>query len=143
METTYRIINALDEHHVPQMMDLSRAEWWTCTRTVEQVRDVLKWSDLVIGLCSQPGERLVAFARVLTDRTFNTLIFDVIVAADHRGRGLGHRLVEAILANPLLKHVEHVELYCRPELVTFYEEFGFRSPDSRVLLMRRSAAGQR
>lgn len=87
METSYRVIDALNEHHVPQLMDLYRAEWWTRTRTVEQVRDVLKWSDLVIGLGSQP------------------------------------------------------ELYCRPELVTFYEEFGFRSPDSGVLLMRRSAAG--
>jgi GNAT superfamily N-acetyltransferase len=143
METTYRVIDALDEHHVPQLMDLYRAEWWTRTRTLEQVRDILKWSDLVIGLCSEPGERLVAFARVLTDRTFKALIFDVIVAADHRGRGIGHRLVEAVLANPVLKQVEHIELYCRPELVTFYEEFGFRSPDSGVLLMRRLAAGQR
>ena len=141
MEMTYRVIDALNEHHIPQVMDLYRAEWWTRTRTVEQVRDILKWSDLVIGLCSQPGERLVAFARVLTDRTFKALIFDVIVAADHRGRGVGHRLVDAVLASPLLTQVEHVELYCRPELVTFYEEFGFRPPDSSVLLMRRSAAG--
>jgi hypothetical protein len=103
METTYRVIDALNEHHIPQLMDLYCAEWWTRTRTVEQVRDVLKWSDLAMGLCSEPGERLVAFTRVLTDRTFN----------------------------------------CRPELVTFYEGFGFKPPDSGVLLMRRSAASDR
>jgi len=76
METTYRVINALDEHHIPQLMDLYRAEWWTRTRTVEQVCDTLKWSDLVMGLCSQPGERLVAFARVLTDTRERQREFD-------------------------------------------------------------------
>jgi hypothetical protein len=33
--------------------------------------------------------------------------------------------------------VELVELYCRPELVAFYERMGFSSPDSGVVLMRR------
>ena len=69
MERNYRVIHALHDHHIPQLMDLYSAEWWTHARTVEQVRDVLRWSDLVVGLCADVDDRLVAFARVLTDRT--------------------------------------------------------------------------
>ena len=81
--------------------------------------------------------RLVAFARVLTDRVFRAFIFDVIVATEHRGAGLGHRLMEELLRHPNLSGVELIELYCRPELVPFYERLGFTSPDSGVTLMRR------
>jgi predicted GNAT family N-acyltransferase len=74
---------------------------------------------------------------VLTDRVFRAFIFDVIVAPDQRGTGLGHRLMEELLAHPVVREVELMELYCRPELVPFYESFGFTSPDSGVVLMRR------
>jgi ribosomal protein S18 acetylase RimI-like enzyme len=135
----YRVINAIDDQRIPQLMELYKGEWGSHSRTPEQVRNLLKWSDLVIGLCDEADNRLVAFARVLTDRTFRAFIFDVIVAADHRGRGVGHRLMEELLSHPIINGVELVELYCRPELVTFYESFGFNSPDSGVVLLRRRA----
>lgn len=140
MATTYRVIDTFNDDHLPQLMQLYRSEWWTSHRTAEQVRELVKWSDLVVGLCDAADDRLVAFARVLTDRTFRAFIFDVIVAADYRGRGLGHRLIDEVLSNPGVKGVEQVELYCRPELVPFYESLGFARPDSGVVLMRLSAA---
>jgi GNAT superfamily N-acetyltransferase len=139
----YRVIGSIEDRHLPQLMDLYGREWWTDARTIAQVRDLLKWSDVVVGLCEEAEDRLVAFARVLTDRTFRAFIFDVIVAADERGRGLGQRLMAEVLAHPSVRDVELVELYCRPELVPFYEGLGFSSPDSGVVLMRRAAAAHR
>jgi GNAT superfamily N-acetyltransferase len=136
MAATYRVIDTIDADRLPQLMQLYSSEWWTSHRTSEQVRDLVRWSDLVVGLCDLADDRLVAFARVLTDRTFRAFIFDVIVAAEHRGRGLGHRLIEEVLSNPLVRGAEQVELYCRPELVQFYASLGFRRPDSGVVLMR-------
>jgi predicted GNAT family N-acyltransferase len=136
MATSYSVIRSVDGSRIPQLMDLYKNEWWTYYRTVEQVRELLKWSDLLICLCDEADDRLVAFARVLTDRTVRAFIFDVIIAADHRGRGLGHRLMEELISHPTLRAVELVELYCRPELVAFYESLGLKSPDSGVVLMR-------
>src|SRR5512132_424941 len=143
MAATYRVIDAIDADRLPQLMQLYSNEWWTSHRTFEQVRDLVRWSDLVVGLCDLTDDRLVAFARVLTDRTFRAFIFDVIVAAEHRGSGLGHRLIEEVLSNPAVRGAEHVELYCKPELVPFYESLGFRRPDSGVVLMRLSGRGVR
>jgi GNAT superfamily N-acetyltransferase len=133
----YRIIHALEDHHVPHLLQLYKGAWWSHDRTIEQVRAVLEGSDLVVGLSARPDDRLIAFARVLTDGIFRAMIFDVIVAPDHQGHGLGHRIIQALLSHPLLKRVELVELYCRPDLVPFYQSLGFASPGSGVVLLRR------
>jgi predicted GNAT family N-acyltransferase len=70
---------------------------------------------------------------------FKALIFDVIVAPNRRDEGLGRHLIEKILQDSDLKKVKHIELYCLPELVPFYEKFGFSTDVSGVSLMRRKA----
>ena len=137
MTTTYRVIDSIDDHRLHQVMELFKHEWWTSRRTVEHTRAILRGSDLALGICDEAEDRLVAFARVLTDSVVRAFIFDVIVAADRRGVGLGRRVVEAVLRHAAVKDVELVELYCKPELVPFYERMGFSSPDSGVVLMRR------
>ena len=137
MAPRYRVIEPIGGDRVHQLMDLYKHEWWTSTRTVDQTRAILNGSDVAIGICDEADDRLVAFARVLTDQTARAFIFDVIVAADRRGCGLGRRVVEEVLSHPAVKNVELVELYCRPELVRFYERMGFGSPHSGVVLMRR------
>jgi len=138
MAPRYRVIDPIGGDRVQQLMELYKHEWWTSTRTVEQTRAILNGSDVTIGLCDEAADgRLVAFARVLTDQTARAFIFDVIVAADCRGYGLGRRVVDEVLSHPAVRNVELVELYCRPELVRFYERMGFSSPDSGVVLMRR------
>jgi predicted GNAT family N-acyltransferase len=98
---------------------------------------MLEHSDFVFALCTEPEDRLVGFARVLTDRVFKVLIFDVIVATDRRDEGLGRQLMDRILQHPDLRDVRHMELYCLPEMVPFYEKWGFSTDVSGVCLMRR------
>jgi len=43
---------------------------------------------------------VVGFARAVTDHATFTWICDVVVAREHRGKGLGTRLVSDILAHP-------------------------------------------
>ncbi|WP_417714868.1 GNAT family N-acetyltransferase [Pseudoalteromonas obscura] len=54
---------------------------------------------------------LVGFARVLSDFIYKAVIFDVIVAPDERGKGLGITLMELIKHHPKLNKVLHFELY--------------------------------
>src|SRR5258706_11245918 len=136
MEATYRVIHSLEERHIIGLMELYRHEWWTNTRTLEQTRQVVQSSDLVVGICDA-SDSLVAFARVLTDWIFRATVYDVIVGSDQRGQGLGQRVIRELLSNPALASVQHIDLYCRPELLAFYERLGFSSPGVGVRLMRR------
>jgi GNAT superfamily N-acetyltransferase len=46
------------------------------------------------------GEEQVGFARVITDRATFAYLADVFVLEEHRGRGIGKWLVEAVLSHP-------------------------------------------
>ncbi len=129
----------LEERHIHELHALYRNEWWSRERTLEETRRVLEHSDFVFAFLDSTDRRLVAFARVLTDRIFKALVFDVIVAPECRKSGLGPRLVSRILSHPELARVKNFELYCLPELVPFYEKLGFSTEIGGVHLMRRVA----
>ncbi|MFC4551903.1 GNAT family N-acetyltransferase, partial [Halorussus sp. GCM10023401] len=59
------------------------------------------------------------------DFTYYANVFDVVVAADRRGDGLGRELMEAIRDHPELQSVVGLSLLCREGLVPFYESVGF------------------
>lgn len=134
---SYVPVDGLAERHVHDLQALYLREWWTKSRSLADVRRMLLNCDLVFGLCDPSDNRLVAFARVLTDGTFKALIFDVIVSPEVRGHGLGRQLMESVIRHPQLKDVKHLELYCLPDMVPFYEAFGFSTEVSGVQLMRR------
>ena len=131
-------VSHLDETQTAQLLDLYRNEWWTRERRPEDVREMLRHTPYLFGICEKDSKRLVAFARVLSDRVYKALVFDVIVHPDFRAHGLGRRLMMEIAAHPDLRRVRHVELYCLPELEPFYERLGFTAEIGGVRLMRRS-----
>jgi predicted GNAT family N-acyltransferase len=128
----------LEGRHVHELHALYQNEWWTRGRTLDETRRVVEHSDLLFAFLGEPDRRLVAFARVLTDRVFKALVFDVIVAPDRRGEGLLRKLLDRIFSHPDLKGVKHLELYCLPELVPLYEKFGFSTDMGGVRWMRRT-----
>jgi predicted GNAT family N-acyltransferase len=137
----YRFVERIDDRLLADLIELYRHEWWTNTRRDEDVVRMLAHTDLVVGVCANPGDRLVGFTRVLTDRSFKALIFDVIVAQAHRHAGLGQRLIQHVLDHPMLAQVEHIELYCKRELIPFYEHWGFSTTPVDVNLMRKERGG--
>ena len=95
--TSYRFVEQIDDRLRDDLMELYRHEWWMSQRRDEDVARMLQHSDLVVGVCADPGGQLVGFTRVLTDRVFKALVFDVIVAQPHRHAGLGPTRVDPLL----------------------------------------------
>jgi len=104
-------------------------EWWD-DRTVEDVRTALEETPVTVGV-EDDGE-LVAAARVLTDYVYYGAVYDVIVAADRRGEGLGRLLMEAVVSHPDLQRTQGLSLLCRRGLVPYYESVGFEVYDREI-----------
>jgi predicted GNAT family N-acyltransferase len=128
---------AMNENMIRKLHVLYQGEWWTRGRSLDDVRLMLEHSKFLFAFCNESDGHLVAFARVLTDMVFKAFIFDFIVAPKNRHEGLGRLLMERILQHSDLRNVQHIELYCLPELVPFYEKLGFSANVSGVSLMRR------
>lgn len=82
---------------------------------------------------------LAGFARVVTDTTRFGWIADVFVLPEHRGRGLGVWLVEAIVADPRLANLRL--MLATRDAHTLYERFGFRAADVTRVMERRADLG--
>jgi predicted GNAT family N-acyltransferase len=131
-------INTLNNAQVEQLHKLYQQEWWSHKRTLADVQKMLSNSDYIFGICEEHTQQLIAFARVLSDRVYRALIFDVIVAADYRGQGLGLSLIEQIVSHSELSQVECIQLCCLPEMLPFYQKIGFEQTEPILLVRQRS-----
>lgn len=129
-----RSINKLSNKHISQLHQYYQNEWWSEGRTLEETTLCINNSH-VVGIVDEHDD-LIAFSRVLTDGVFKAQIYDVIVSDEYRGHGIGKRLLHEIKTHKALKRVKHIELYCKPDMVPFYEKYGFDCDLGDVTLMR-------
>ena len=98
---------------------------------------MLENTHFIFGVYDSDTDRLLGFARVLSDCVYKTIIFDMIVARDVLGKNIGRMLMNTILKHHRLKNVRHFELYCLPEMILFYQKWGFTDEVSGVRLLRK------
>lgn len=116
---------------------LSREAYWSPGVSRDVVSRAIDGS-LCFGLFAPDGAQ-AGFARVVTDRATFAWLADVFVLAEHRGRGLGVWLVEAVLAHADLRAVRRITL-ATSDAHALYERFGFEPPPDpeRSMELRRS-----
>lgn len=81
------------------------------------------------------GDQQIGFARVVTDCATYAWLCDVFVAEHVRGRGVGRRMMEAIMADDRLQGLRQFVLATR-DAHSLYEQFGFKrlgEPDDRFM----------
>ena len=130
-----KIVHEFTEVQINQLVDLYKKMWWSKDRTKEEVLTLLKTS-VSFGLICDITQKLVGYARVLTDEIKYAFIFDVMLQEPFRKKGLGKTLMNAIITYPKFERITRFELTCVPDLVTFYEQFGFSENYGEVRAMR-------
>ena len=131
-------IDELSEQQTLELCELIRNEWWSQDRRIEDLRRALDTTDEVIAFAERSTGSLVACVRILTDYAYKALVLDVVVASNHRGMGLGAQLMDAVINHPCLKNVEHFELYCKNDMMTFYKKWDFIPEREGLNFMRRA-----
>jgi ribosomal protein S18 acetylase RimI-like enzyme len=114
-----------------------RHAFWAQQRSTEDLRRMLRGSPVVVSLWR--GKRLVGFGRASSDGIHRAVLWDIVVAGDLQGRGLGRRVVEALLDSPRLRNVERIYLMTTNS-AGFYRQLGFISAEPQQLLIRTSEA---
>jgi len=93
---------------------------------------------MLLGSCSVvsawQGRELVGIGRATSDGVFRAVLWDVVVAEEHQGQGLGRRIVQALLASPAVAASERVYLMTTNSS-GFYERLGFSGEHGQQLLV--------
>ena len=94
---------------------------WGNRRTVNGLAIMLQHSTLKLGVWE--GEKLIGFARALSDGAYRSLIEDVIVDEVYRGKGIGTKIMQLMIEK--LSIVDEIYLFCGANRETYYHRFGF------------------
>ncbi len=113
---------------------LDKHAFWATGRSTKQLRHVLARSTVVISLWKD--KRMVGFGRATSDGIYRGVLWDIVVADDLQGLGLGRQVVDALIASSALKDVEKIYLMTTNSS-EFYEQLGFEKCNSQDLLLLR------
>ena len=118
---------------------LSTEAYWGRWRSREDVVRQVTGAWRVVG--AYDGGTMVGFARAVSDGVAFAYLADVFVLDEHRGRGLGRRLVDAMIeGGPGADYRWHLHT---ADAHGLYGRFGFVAPDATLLERpgRRRATG--
>ncbi len=106
--------------------------FWASGRSCDDLRRMLGGSEAAVS--AWRGERLVGFGRATSDGCYRAVLWDVVVARDEEGQGLGRQLVGALLEAAPVAAAERVYLMTTNSH-GFYERLGFRQVTSQKLML--------
>jgi GNAT superfamily N-acetyltransferase len=120
--TTVEISFDLSRLDFQATSELLKATYWGGQRTDDINRRAFANSICAIALIDK---RQVGFARASGDRAVFSRISDVIVWPEHRAKGIGGALIQALLDHPELRSVSTWMLNTS-DAHSLYARFGFR-----------------
>jgi N-acetylglutamate synthase-like GNAT family acetyltransferase len=106
--------------------------FWGVGRSRSALMRMLLGSCVVVSAW-QAG-RLVGLGRATSDGVFRAVLWDVVVAGEQQGQGLGRRIVNSLLAHPAVAKAERVYLMTTNSS-GFYEKMGFKIQHGQQLLV--------
>jgi GNAT superfamily N-acetyltransferase len=125
-----------------QLQGLLRAVGWAKDDRTDRAAKALAGARF--GVVAVADRRVVGSGMVLGDRATLAYLKDIVVDPEWQGRGIGTRIVEALLA--VLRRTDPdgmlVTLFTGQHLAEFYERFGFAGPERlygmTLMIERRS-----
>lgn len=112
---------------VPAVHDyLCNRSYWAKGRSLERVKESIE-NSICFGLYDSE-EKMLGFARVVTDKIVFAYLMDLFIFEEHRGKGLGKMLVKHIMEHPDIR----VRLWFLATATAhgLYEKFGFSGLDN-------------
>ena len=111
---------------------LNENAFWAKGRNKKQICRMLTHSSVVVSLWHH--NKIIGFGRATSDHVFRAVLWDVVIAADHQGLGMGKLIIESILANKKIKSVEKIYLMTTNSS-EFYKQLGFKINSQQSLLI--------
>lgn len=110
--------------------ELSTIDWWALANVMAAANlfdrkafDIARaFHGSYASVFVHQGDEIVAAARATSDGVYYATVFDVVVAPQHQGHGVGRMLMEGLLAKLPFERIFLTSVFGKEE---FYAKFGF------------------
>ena len=127
----YRIVEGAENLKIDDVVRLLRMAYWADKRSIRQIEKSMQNSSCY-GVYLDDEDRLVGFARVISDYATTYYLCDVIIDTAYQHRGFGTALVSYIVSLPVYAGLRGI-LITR-DAHDFYRKFGYEVLDGRVMV---------
>ena len=127
----YRIIEGEDRIGVSDVERLLKMTYWANHRPAETIEKSMR-NSACFGIWSDDEQKLIGFARVISDYATTWYLCDVIIDPAYRHRGLGKELVSHIASLPEFAGLRGLLL--TRDAHGLYSRYGFESADGRAMV---------
>ena len=109
-----------------QLEELCATVGWS-PRSLDQVQKSLDHSFCHIAAWHWHHEqsKLIGFARAVSDAAFHATLLDIVVHPQFQNRGLGKKIVKALLNHLQAEKIQDITLFASPHIIDFYHQLGF------------------
>ena len=130
-DMNYRIIDGAEKMNLEDIVKLLKMTYWADKRSVEQIDRSLHNSSCY-GVYIDAEQKLVGFARVISDYATTYYLCDVIIDKDYQHNGFGKALVSYIEQLPLYAGLRGILL--TRDAHALYRKFGYEVLNDRVMV---------
>ena len=126
----YRIAEGADRMNVEEVARLLKTTYWANHRSTEQIGKSMHNSSCY-GVFTDAEQKLIGFARVISDYATTYYLCDVVIDPEYRHRGLGKALVLHIVSLP--EYAGLRGLLLTRDAHGLYEKYGFETVNGRAM----------
>ena len=107
---------------------------WAKNRKIKDLKNCLANSDVIVSLWS--NNKILGFGRALSDGTYRSVLWDIVIDHNHQGKGYGKLIVNALLESKSVKQSEKIYLMTSNQK-DFYCQIGFDEVCLQNLLIKK------
>ncbi len=125
-------VSSQKEINIDQLMHLMKQTYWAPERSKEDILIAIH-NSICFGAFDD-ADKLVGFARVVTDYVSIWYLCDVIVDEPHRGKGIGKMLMSSIMSDERFSKAS--ALLKTRDAHGLYRKYGFADMDPGRVMFR-------
>ena len=127
----YRIIKGADRISAGEAERLLKETYWANHRSAETIEKSMR-NSACFGIWSDDEQKLIGFARVISDYATTWYLCDVVIDPAYQHQGLGKELVSYIASSPEFAGLRGLLL--TRDAHGLYSRYGFESAEGRAMV---------
>jgi ribosomal protein S18 acetylase RimI-like enzyme len=128
-------IKFVDEWPSDDIVELYKAGgWWKDNYDKSKIPKLIKDSFAFAVAIDKNTEKTIGMGRILSDGISDAYIQDLVILPKYRERGIGKKLVKALVNHCHKNKIYWIALIAEPDQDGFYENLGFKKMKNYVPL---------